>query len=62
MKQLDDFRRIAALICLGSGGWWLVTGIQIGAWWRTVVGFVFIVIGFVIAYHLRRKSNRIGGW
>jgi uncharacterized membrane protein len=27
-----------------------------GAWWKAVVGFGLIVIGFVVGYYLRRET------
>jgi hypothetical protein len=61
MKKLDDMRRIGAVICLGSGAWSLVKGIEMGAWWKAVVGFGLIVFGFVLGYYLRRESNSMSG-
>jgi hypothetical protein len=54
-------RRIGAVICLGSGAWSLVEGIEMGAWWKAVVGFGLIVFGFVPGYYLRLESNSMSG-
>ena len=57
MKKLDDMRRIGAVTCLGGGIWSLVKGIEVGGWWRLVVGIGLIVFGFVLGYYLRRESQ-----
>ena len=56
MKKLDDMRRVGAVVCLGSGAWSLVTGIESGAWWKVAAGFALIVFSFVLAYYLHRES------
>jgi hypothetical protein len=32
-----------------------------GVWWKAVGGFGLIVLGFVVAYYLRRESNSVSG-
>jgi len=61
MKQFDDMRRVGAVVCLIAGAWSLVKGIEMEVWWKAVGGFGFIVIGFVLAYYLRRESNSVSG-
>jgi hypothetical protein len=61
MKQFDDMRRVGAVVCLGSGVWSLVKGMEMGDWWKAVGGFGLIVIGFVVTYYHRRESNSVSG-
>ena len=61
MKQFDDMRRFGAVVCLLAGAWSLVKGIEMEVWWKAVGGFGLIVLGFVLAYYLRRESNSVSG-
>jgi hypothetical protein len=56
MKQFDDMRRVGAVVCLIAGTWSLVKGIEMEVWWKAVGGFALIVLGFVLAYYLRRET------
>ena len=61
MKKLDDMRRIGAVVCLGAGAWSLYKGIEMGSWWKAVVGFGLIVFGVGLGYYLLRESKSISG-